>query len=728
MHKVVSVLFGALFTTGTAYGLGCLLLQRLKTGFTREEQPLFALVTGTPLLSLLIFLLASLHLVYDAVFLAVGVAVCALAWWTGAWRRPVERLPALPRLWQWTFWPLYALFATVAVVYAMGPEISPDGTTYHLGVVGHYYRAHGFRLIASNMYSFLSQGLEMLFLFAWAFGRHSAAALVHCAFLVTLPLLLLRYGQRQGIAGAGAAAGLFVFLSPVVLVDGASAYNDIAVACTLFALFYLCELDAPPLLAGLLAGFGYALKYTAVVGAIYLGLRYLVQRRWRHLAIACIPAALLILPWVLRNLIWTGNPFAPLLNAWFPNQFVHASFEAEYQESMRWYTGLESLRQIPLELTVKGGILRGLFGPLFILTPLALLGLRTKPGRRALVCAVLFSLPYAANIGTRFLIPAAPFWALALAAGLPSVTLPVLLLAHAWMSFPDHPKRYCTSWAWRMESIPYRPALGLQKPEDWMAQEWPPYRVARMVEDATPAGAVVFAFSPISESYTTREIRASYQSGPNEILKDNILTALLPDFQPQARLEFAFPAQSLTGLRLTQIAAPKPGQGDRDQWSISELHVLDHGQELPRADDWRLSARPSAWEVQAAFDGSPLTRWRSWARIKPGMYLQVEFGQPRQADLIRLDVSNDQWGVQMRLEGRDASGRWHELSHEPKRSGLAPPLGLRRMAMDELKRSGIGYLLVTEDDYRWEDFRDHADLWGLREAGQVFNVRLYKLE
>lgn len=58
---------------------------------------------------------------------------------------------------------------------------------------------------------------------------------------------------------------------------------------------------------------------------------------------------------------------------------------------MRWYVGLETWQQIPLELTLRGRILGGFLGPLFLLTPLTLLGLRSKPGRRALLCAVLFS-------------------------------------------------------------------------------------------------------------------------------------------------------------------------------------------------------------------------------------------------------------------------------------------------------------------------------------------------
>ena len=53
-------------------------------------------------------------------------------------------------------------------------------------VVARYWREHGFHPIVWNLYASLSEGAEMLFLFAFAFGRHSAASMVHFAFLLAL--------------------------------------------------------------------------------------------------------------------------------------------------------------------------------------------------------------------------------------------------------------------------------------------------------------------------------------------------------------------------------------------------------------------------------------------------------------------------------------------------------------------------------------------------------------
>ena len=83
---------------------------------------------------------------------------------------------------------------------ALAPEISPDGSGYHLGNVARMWRNHGFVWDYHSMYSYFSQGIEMLFLVAFSFGRHSSAALVHFAFLCTLPLLMVCWGRRFGYA------------------------------------------------------------------------------------------------------------------------------------------------------------------------------------------------------------------------------------------------------------------------------------------------------------------------------------------------------------------------------------------------------------------------------------------------------------------------------------------------------------------------------------------------
>src|SRR4029450_12725190 len=103
-------------------------------------------------------------------FLSVIVfAVCAAGvayWWVfvivGAggllWGRP----PGLPfsgkaftskgQAWRPTLL-VFGLYFLLYLAHALAPEASPDGARYHLGLVGHYLRAHGFLHIIDNMYA-----------------------------------------------------------------------------------------------------------------------------------------------------------------------------------------------------------------------------------------------------------------------------------------------------------------------------------------------------------------------------------------------------------------------------------------------------------------------------------------------------------------------------------------------------------------------------------------------
>ena len=56
-------------------------------------------------------------------------------------------------------------------MHALAPEIQPDAIGYHLGLVAQYLRLGKFpdRI---DFYGILPEGMEMLYLFAFAFGEH----------------------------------------------------------------------------------------------------------------------------------------------------------------------------------------------------------------------------------------------------------------------------------------------------------------------------------------------------------------------------------------------------------------------------------------------------------------------------------------------------------------------------------------------------------------------------
>ena len=219
MPQVIGILVGVLLSGGTSLCLGILLFRKLGVPCERTESLSLAFVAGSACFSEVLFLVCALGLARTGVFVAMGIVagLCAFRL-RGA---PADRpsFSPLPRLWKWFFGVLFAAFGVVYVVNAMVPEMSPDGSAYHLPLVEHYLRAHGFERITWNLYGSLSQGIELLFLPAVALGGHSAAAMVQFLFLLDLPLLMICYWAPPRISDSAMAAAFLVFASPVVGLD-----------------------------------------------------------------------------------------------------------------------------------------------------------------------------------------------------------------------------------------------------------------------------------------------------------------------------------------------------------------------------------------------------------------------------------------------------------------------------------------------------------------------------
>jgi hypothetical protein len=728
----VYILFGAAFTVAASYALGRILLSRLRAGLFREEERLFSFLCGSALWSMTVFALCAAGLVYKGTLLGFGTAAMLSAWRLGAWRTRGDALLPLDGRYKRAAIAAVVPFFVLYLVNAMAPEMSPDGSTYHLGLVGRYYRERGFTRITTHMYANLSQGIEMLYLSAYAFGRHSAAPVTHMAFQAALPLAMLTYARRFGFPGAGLAAALLVYLSPVVGVDGTTAYNDVAVAAVIFACFYLLQiwLAAPSMalaaVTGLMAGFAFGSKYTAFVAMPMVGGVMLWKaRRLRPALIATGCALLMSAPWLVKNAVTVGNPVSPFFNRIFPNPYVSIAFEDEYKQHMRNYTGLRGYWDIPLEVTVRGHALCGLLGPVFLLAPLALLAWKRPHGKRLLGAALLFGSVYAANIGTRFLIPALPFAALAMGhviTRVPAVA-GVLLLAHSLSAWPDIMKQYCAQYAWRLDRVHWRPALRIETEDGFLRRLWPGYAVARMVEDYVPPGERVLSFNQIPESYTSREVLVVYQSAGNAVLGGIQWTPLIPDYQPTRHLVFPITAPPVRRMRIVQTAAHPV-----DRWTVSELRVYHKGREIPRGPRWRLTASVNPWYIRDAFDNSGVTSWDSFEPLKPGMFIQVDFGAALDVSEVVVESAPVEQNSGVRLEGETAPGVWTVLAEKPRVREAAPPLGMRREAAQEIRQRGVNWLLIADGDFFADDYLKNQKMWGVRLLGNQGGSKLYRID
>ena len=720
MRHTLSTIFGAGFTAIVCWAFGSLAFHALRIRLARLEQDLLAAVVGAAILSAILFWMSVAQLVYTPVLLGVGVFAVAAGWWYRR-RDSAPRLPELAPGWRILFLLPFLFYAAVYLANSMAPEISPDGSTYHLGLVYRYYRMHGFDRNYVTFFSSLSQGMEMLYVYAFSFGRQSAAATLHLLSLMALAGLLLCFGRRAGRPAVGVMASLLVYLSPVVGIDAVSAYNDVGLAAAGFAVFGLLEIwreeqsDSLLIPIGLAAGFCFAIKYTGGVALVYAATVVLWERRPRALWLLCLTAGLVAVPWVARDWLWFGNPVSPLFNRYFPNPHFHIATEESLRNYFRTYD-LKTFRPLFYMLTTSGE-LGGQLGPLFLGAPLALAAAWTRFGRHALLACLIFLLPYPSNLGARFLIPALPFAALAIAEGIKvllgrltrrSLFAPVAVIvtAAAVLAWPRVINTYrAAAGGWQIAHVPWQAALGIVPADEWQLKYSPVWVVARMLDTFVPDGQKVWSSSPVGEAYARTDVRVSWQSAEAEVVEDILYTATRNTF----RWRYDFPARPFRQIRLRQTGAAG------GLWSIAELHFYDGGREVrPRL----LRASPNPWDGELANDGNPVTRWRTWESMRPGQYMEATFAGIVSLDRVEADMPADPFENQTRIDGVEAKPQITENPADP---------NARMQAIQAIRARGFGWLLINDDHFSAADILANPERWGLHLVADRGAARLYQI-
>jgi hypothetical protein len=236
-------------------------------------------------------------------------------------------------------------------------------------------------------------------------------------------------------------------------------------------------------------------------------------------------------PWLVRNWIWVGNPVAPFLNSWFPNAFWTAGAEHEYLAGLRQYPVFHSYWDFISQLTVLGGLTPGMTGPAFLLLPVSLLALRNPHGRRLLFAAAVYSVPAFFNTEVRFLIPALPFFALALGLAMENSwgMLPAVAIFQAVLCWPAVMDVYCDTNAWRIRGLPIKAALRIAPESQFIAAHVGDYALKDAIARTVPPGGRIFSFAGRAQAYLDRDIVVGYESSQGMRIQQTLERAAAAD-------------------------------------------------------------------------------------------------------------------------------------------------------------------------------------------------------
>ncbi len=386
------------------------------------DEALVALVLGTASLGVAAAALGAAHALRPLA-LVIVLGVCASIGALDLWRGPRPSLAAM-RLPAVTAVPI----AIVAGAWSMNllsvtvDSAFYDQLHYHLAFPTQWLRAGHLLTFPRSDFSFYPAGIGLLYVYALSVLGPPAAQALHWALGALAVFGAARLALR--LAGPSAAWWTAAILSatPVLMWLSTLAGADLGVAAYAAAGWLALmlgleseERDRPAwwLLAGAAAGLAAGAKLLALVtvGAPLFIALAIAPGTWKRRAVRLLAwslgAALLLGPWLLRNLWVTGNPVHPFL----PTLFAHGS-DLAAQVSNAQAQGTIRFMSDPLRVLTLGalGPQDGAVGPLhLLLAPLAIwCGVRSRGlGRLLLIGSALGVLGWALGPPTaRYLLPA----------------------------------------------------------------------------------------------------------------------------------------------------------------------------------------------------------------------------------------------------------------------------------------------------------------------------------
>lgn len=357
----------------SCHGSGRFALSFFKEDFSCLEKLSFSFGLGMMFLSSWVFALSVLHLLYPAAIWLFAAAGMVLGYFS------LRRMPFIKPDFR-SFWKnigflektaFFCLlcFAAFAFFSALSPEIFYDSLVYHLGIPNLWVNSHGFVNVPDNLYSNLfmfhgmifSAGLSILY-------SEAVPKLFNCYSMAIAILSFTGISCRYFSARFSVWPALF-FLSFVIcgsslLYAGtetmSAMYCSIALAAALRALFPIpvCssskhkvkgskeKIDADTIssnisagpsdifeissgslffyvMSGFFAGCAMAVKATALLYVISLMLmivfffRKNLRLALKPLILFSLPAALPVIPWLIKNIVYCGNPFFPFATSVF---------------------------------------------------------------------------------------------------------------------------------------------------------------------------------------------------------------------------------------------------------------------------------------------------------------------------------------------------------------------------------------------------------------------------
>ncbi|MBI9047476.1 MAG: glycosyltransferase family 39 protein [Anaerolineaceae bacterium] len=319
---------------------------------------------------------------------------------------------------EWTVFSAIVLLLLFQFLYALAVPYRYDALAYHLQIPRLFVAEQSFVFIPEIPYWGHPLLIEMLYTWSILLHRFETAALLGWVvgvmlligvFLITVKISASLRGEevhREGIS-LNIKAGL---VSVFALLAGYTFCNLLSAAYVdLFASFFgfcvlLCMINFLEnnmmkwlVYSGILIGIAMSVKWTAGILLLGFTLFLLLRKRrsdisYKQIIIPVLSALVLVSPWLIKNLIVSGNPVFPYFfeTQWFSTQRLTAASLASNHQSIL------SILVMPFKVLIEGFEGGRLFntdmGPLLLLfLPLGLITYRKEKITHLIFCFIIFA-------------------------------------------------------------------------------------------------------------------------------------------------------------------------------------------------------------------------------------------------------------------------------------------------------------------------------------------------
>jgi len=230
----------------------------------------------------------------------------------------------------------------IEIILNLTPIIDRDALIHHLAIPKLWLKNGGFYEMKWAAFSYYPMNIDLLYIIPLYFDKDFIAKFIHMSFGIGTALLIYQYLNKK-ISRIAGLLGILIFLStPMVVRLSTEAYVDLGLTffTTAAILAFIRYRDGEfkefkwLFLSSVAMGLALGTKYNALIAWFFLSTAIIfihskdTGEQWK--AVKCgliffLISLFVFSPWLIKNIMLTGNPLYPLLQGLFnaagiPNQ------------------------------------------------------------------------------------------------------------------------------------------------------------------------------------------------------------------------------------------------------------------------------------------------------------------------------------------------------------------------------------------------------------------------